>query len=144
MGSLVAISETNRYNCTPDWAPDSQHLVYSRGIVPGKSGFAELWLATRDGRTRQTLYAEGNRHIYGGCISPDGQYALFTRSETDLGRVDNSRTSMALIRLSDAPVIASPDESLSARFPGARTRPRLDLSWGWEPHWTRAEIPVSP
>lgn len=142
--SLVAISETNRYNCTPDWTPDSQKIVYSRGIVPGKSGFAELWLATRDGRTRQTLYAEGNRHIYGGCISPDGKYALFTRSEADLGKVENSRTSMALIRLRDAPIIASPDQTLSARFPAAKAGPRLELSWGWEPYWTQAEIPVSP
>ena len=74
--------------------------------------------------------------MYGGCVSPDGQYVLFTRSEVDLGKVDNSRTRMAIIRRQDTPVIGGSDESLRREFPNARSGPLLDLSWGWEPTWT--------
>ena len=139
-GEINAISETDRYNCTPDWLTDSQRVVYSRGIIPEKGGYAELWVGSGDGRERQTIYAEEKRHIYGGCISPDGKYMLFTRSESDLGKVDNSRTSMSIVRLADVPVVVGDDPAFRSRFPKARTGPRLDLSWGWEPHWTSKEI----
>ena len=135
-GQIHAVSEIDRYNCTPDWLPDSEHIVYSRGIVPGKPGWAQLWVAKADGSDRQLLYAEQGRHMYGGCVAPDGQYVLFTRSEVDLGRVDNSRTRMALIRRQDTPMVGSTDESLRREYPKACTGPMLDLSWGWEPTWT--------
>jgi Tol biopolymer transport system component len=135
-GRILAVSEIDRYNCTPDWLPDSEHIVYSRGIVPDKSGWAQLWVAKADGTDRQLLYAEQGRHMYGGCISPDGQYVLFTRSEVDLGKVDNSRTRMAIVRRKDTPMIGGADESLRREFPNARTGPVLDLSWGWEPTWS--------
>ncbi|MCW5556242.1 MAG: PD40 domain-containing protein [Verrucomicrobiae bacterium] len=35
---IVAVSETDRYNCTPDWFPDSRRIVYSRGIIPQEGG----------------------------------------------------------------------------------------------------------
>ncbi|MCU0918462.1 MAG: DUF1513 domain-containing protein, partial [Planctomycetes bacterium] len=124
-----------RYNCTPDWLPDAEHIIYSRGIVPGQPGWAQLWAAKADGTKRQLLYAEPGRHLYGGCVSPDGQYVLFTSSEVDLGKVDNSRTRMALIRRQDTPMIANTDESLRREFPQARTGPCLDLAEGWEPDW---------
>ena len=139
-GEINAISETDRYNCTPDWLTDSQRVVYSRGIIPEKNGYAELWVGSGDGRERQTIYAEDKRHIYGGCVSPDGKYMLFTRSESDLGKVDNSRTSLSIVRLADAPVVVGDDPALRSRFPKGSAGPRLDLSWGWEPHWTRREI----
>jgi Tol biopolymer transport system component len=135
-GRIHAVSEIDRYNCTPDWLPDSEHIIYSRGIVPGKPGWAQLWVAKADGSDRQLLYAEQGRHMYGGCISPDGRYVLFTRSEVDLGKVDNSRTRMAIVRRKDTPMIGGADESLRREFPNARTGPVLDLSWGWEPSWT--------
>ncbi len=135
-GRIHAVSEIDRYNCTPDWLPDSEHIIYSRGIVPDKSGWAQLWVAKADGTDRQLLYAEQGRHLYGGCISPDGQYVLFTRSEVDLGKVDNSRTRMAIVRRKDTPMIGGADESLRREFPSARTGPVLDLSWGWEPTWS--------
>jgi Tol biopolymer transport system component len=135
-GRIHAVSEIDRYNCTPDWLPESEHVIYSRGIVPGKPGWAQLWVAKADGSDRQLLYAEQGRHMYGGCISPDGQYVLFTRSEVDLGKVDNSRTRMAIVRRKDTPMIGGADESLRREFPHARPGPVLDLSWGWEPSWT--------
>jgi Tol biopolymer transport system component len=139
-GLVNAVSETERYNCTPDWMPDSLHVLYSRGIKPPSGGFAELWLAGGDGKERRLLYAENNRHIYGGCPSPDGKYLLFTRSEVDLGQVDNSRTSMAIIRMPDSPSARGPGVADANDAAASRLGPLLDLSWGWEPHWTYAEI----
>src|SRR5438067_10648831 len=86
------------------------------------------------------LYAEAKRHIYGGCASPDGSYLLFTLSEVDLGRVDNSRTRLAIIRMSDTPMVGGDGGGAQEQEPSARRGPVLDLSWGWEPHWTYAEI----
>ncbi len=64
-GTVNAVSETDRYNCTPDWMPDSGRIVYARGIVPEKGGWAELWAANGDGGERSMRYAEEGRHIYG-------------------------------------------------------------------------------
>jgi Tol biopolymer transport system component len=142
-GTINAVSETERYNCTPDWMPDSRSILYSRGIVPQTGGYAELWTASVDGKTKRLLYAEEVRHLYGGCASPDGKYLLFTRSEVDLGQVDNSRTRMAIIRMADTPMAGGTGDSLAKTYPGARRGPMLDLGWGWEPHWTYAEIPAA-
>jgi dipeptidyl aminopeptidase/acylaminoacyl peptidase len=141
-GQVNAIGEADRYNCTPDWLADSQHVVYSRGIIPSVGGWAQLWMAGGDGEEKRVLYAEEGRHIYGGCVSPDGKYVLFTRSQQDLGEVDNSLTTMAIIRFQDAPVIAGKNEALRKAYPDANNGPILQLSWGWEPHWTYAAIDV--
>jgi Tol biopolymer transport system component len=139
-GEINVVSETDRYNCTPDWLPDSRRVVYSRGIIPSVGGWAQLWVADGDGKERRVLYAEEGRHIYGGCVSPDGKYVLFTRSQQDLGEVDNSLTTMAIIRFQDAPVIIGKNEALRKAYPDANDGPVLHLSWGWEPHWTYAAI----
>jgi Tol biopolymer transport system component len=144
-GRVNPLSETDRYNCTPDWMPDSRHVVYSRGINPDAGGFAELWLASADGAARRVIYAQKNRHIYGGCPSPDGKYVLFSRSDVDLGRLDNSRTSMAIMRMPDSPNSSGPVSPAAAEQASSRRAPLLELSWGWEPHWTYAEIrPPAP
>jgi Tol biopolymer transport system component len=139
-GELTAISETERYNCTPDWVPDSQRVVYARGIIPEKPGRAELWVATLDGQPPQPLYAEEGHHIYGACASPDLKYVLFTRSVGDLTKVEQEDTQMAIIRWADTPMRGDEGESLRKRFPEARTGPRLDLGPGWEPFWTRVDL----
>jgi hypothetical protein len=137
------VSETDRYNCTPDWLGDSKEIVYSRGIIPADGGFAELFIAGGDGKERRPIYLEEKRHIYGGCVSPDGRYMLFTRSEEDLGKVDHTHTSMSIIRLADAPVVVGQDAALRKRFANAKTGPRLDLGDGWEPHWTDRDVGVA-
>ncbi|HTL55541.1 MAG TPA: hypothetical protein VL361_07665 [Candidatus Limnocylindrales bacterium] len=141
-GALTAVSETDRYNCTPDWCSDSQHVVYARGIIPNMPGRAELWVANTDGSERHALYVEERRHIYGACASPDSKYLLFTRSVEDLGKVDHTGTTMAIIRWADTPMIGDQSEVLQKRFPKARQGPRLDLGPGWEPHWTYADVRV--
>jgi Tol biopolymer transport system component len=139
-GALNAVSDTDRYNCTPDWRPDSRSILYSRGIVPETGGYAEIWMASIDGKEKMRLCAEERRHLYGACSSPDGNYLLFTRSEADLGKVDNSRTRLAIIKLADAPIVVGTAGSPPQRSPGVRRGPILDLSWGWEPHWTSANL----
>lgn len=59
---------------------------------------------------------------------PDGRHLLFTRSGEDLGRVDQRKTTMSIIRLADEPLTGF-----------ATMTNRLDLGPGWEPHWTRSE-----
>jgi Tol biopolymer transport system component len=143
-GALAAVSETDRYNCTPDWMPDSQRVVYARGIVPEKGGRAELWAAARDGGERRRIYAEEGHHIYGACASPDGRYVLFTRSVEDLGKVTG--TVMAIIRW---PGRSNEGRANTTDGSGATgVAARLDLGPGWEPHWTSAEmgspVPAAP
>ena len=139
-GELKAVSETERYNCTPDWCSDSKRIVYARGIIPNTPGRAELWVANADGTARKLLYAEEGRHIYGACPSPDSKFLMFTRSIEDLGKVDHTGTTMAIIRWGDTPMVGDRSEALKERVPNANHGPRLDLGPGWEPHWTYAEI----
>jgi Tol biopolymer transport system component len=121
-GRITAISETERYNCTPDWCPDSRHVLYARGIIPQQPGHAELWVGDVQSPKARPLYAEQGSHIYGACASPDGKYILFSRSREDLGIV--GEISLSIIRW--------PDQSSSP----AEARPeRLNLGPGWEPHW---------
>ncbi len=139
-GKIAAVSETERYNCTPDWMPDSRHVVYARGTIPAKNERAQLWMAAAGGQDRRMLYAEGGRHIYGGAPSPDGRYLVFSRTVEDLGRVDHANTTMAVIRVADTPMLGDENRELRKQFPEAKPACRLDLGGGWEPHWTGAEI----
>ena len=127
-GEIHAVSETDRYNCTSDWTPDSRRIVYARGIIPQQPGRAQLWSVAVDGSHRERLYAEEGRHIYGACASPDGQHLVFTRSVEDLGKVADIQ--LAIIRW--------PAPGAAAQ---AGLEPRLDLGPGWEPCWTSKEIP---
>jgi hypothetical protein len=137
---IYPVSETDRYNCTPDWYPDSRHILYSRGIIPEQGGKAELWLASAQENKHRLLYRESDRHIYGACASPDGEYLLFTRSVEDLGQVDHSQTTMAVIRWRDTPMVGGEPPALPQRAPQATRGPRLDLGFGWEPHWTMKDV----
>jgi Tol biopolymer transport system component len=138
-GELNRVSDGDCFNCTSDWFPDSRQVVYSKGH-PKTEGWAQLWRADGDGKSKSMLYGEIGRHAYGGALSPDGAYVLFTRSEEDLGQVDNSRTTIAIFRLKDAPVVAGKSDVLRKQYPAAKEGPVLDLGPGWEPHWTLAEV----
>jgi len=139
---IRAVTETDRYNCTPDWWPDARSIIYSRGIVPGAKGQAQLWQGFIHGRPPRLLVAEDDRHLYGGCVSPDGTYILFTRSQKDLGEVDIAQTTMAICRVQDTPILVGPGDcgGMRDRYPDARSGPVLDLPRGWEPDWTYAEM----
>jgi hypothetical protein len=137
---IRAVSETERFNCTPDWHPDGRHILYARGIIPGQPGRAELWMGDCYGREKTLLYAEEDRNIYGACASPDARYLLFTRSVQDHGGTGESRSMMAIIRYADTPMIGENSPALRQQVPNAKPACRLDLGFGLEPHWTAQEI----
>ena len=124
----------------PTGCPTRGASIYSRGTIPEKNERAQLWVAAPDGQGRHMLYAEAGRHIYGGAASPDGRYLMFSRSVEDLGKVDHAKTTIAMIRLADTPMLGDDDEALRKAYPNARRGVRLDLGPGWEPHWTAADI----
>jgi len=133
-------------SCVPTDPSGASSLA--RGIVPETGGRAEIWLASGDGTEKRVLCAAENQHLYGSYASPDGAYRLLTRSDVDLGRVDNSRTSMMVVRMSDTPVVLGTSTDLEQKYPRASDGAKVGLSlgWGWEPHWTSAEIdhPTTP
>jgi hypothetical protein len=130
--------------CTPDWFPDSRQVVYS-WRPPGQRanggyGWTQLWMAEAVGSDRRLLYAEPGRHIYGGCISPDGKYVLFTGNKEEDGDAKNSGAPMGLMRLADAPIVRHADDELRLKYPAPKLGPVLVLPFGWEPHWTLTEL----
>jgi len=149
-----AVNPVNKYqNCTADWFPDSQHLIFSsrpanQEVLDGGEGaqsvgqkpdygWTQLWMADREGKSRSLVYGEDGRHIYSGQISPDGKYVLFTRSKPDLGEVNDSVT-MSLIRVQDAPIIGGESKALRKLNPQAKSGPVLSLPAGCCAHWTAA------
>jgi Tol biopolymer transport system component len=138
-------SAVNRVDCcTPDWFPDSANLIFS-WRPPGQKanrgyGWTQLWRATADGVARQLVYGEDGRHVYGGNVSPDGKYVLFTGNIEEDGDPGHAGAPMGLMRLSDAPIIGGEGTELRSRHPEVRRGPVLTLPAGWEPFWTGAEV----
>ncbi len=130
--------------CTPDWFPDSRQVIYSwRSPQPDGTSdpWTQLWRADREGRRRELVYAEAGRHVYGGQVSPDGRYVVFTGNAVEDGDPGAQGAPMAVMRLADAPIIGGDSPALRQRFPTARRGPVLVLPVGWEPCWTAAAGP---
>ena len=129
--------------CTPDWFPDSKHVIFS-WRVPGQRlnngyGWTQLWRNTVDGKNPQLVYADNGRHCYGGHVSPDGKYVLFTGNAQEDGDPAHAGAPMALMRLGDAPIIRNDDEELRKKFPAAKANPIIHLPAGCEPCWSQGE-----
>ena len=122
--------------CTPDWFPDSQTIIYSSR----PHEWTQLWRADSEGTKRSLVYAEEGRHIYGGCTSPDGNYALFTGNKEEDGDPKNAGAPMGLLRLRDTPMITGLSEAARKVNRDAKSGPVLTLPPGWEPHWTSAKL----
>lgn len=144
----VQTGEANAVNivdcCTPDWFPNSLEIIFS-WRPPGQKankgyGWTQLWRATADGTSRQLVYAEEGRHVYGGHVSPDGQYVLFTGNMEEDGDPGHAGAPMALMRLCDGPIIGGESGEFRAKHPEARNGPVLGLPAGWEPCWTSSEV----
>lgn len=145
-GEANAVSKTDC--CTPDWFPDSTKMIFS-SRPPGQKtnggqGWTQLWMADADGQNRRLLFAEDGRHIYGGQVSPDGKYALFTGNPQEDGDPEHSGAPMGLMRVADGPIIGGESKDVRALHPGAKNGPILPLPTGWEPCWTFHEIPLPP
>lgn len=131
-------------NCTPDWFPDSNHIIMSSRPAnqPGNEGkgFTQLWMAAGDGSDQRLVYGEDGVHVYGGAVSPDGQYVMFTRVPKDGAGAGDNGAPICIMRLSDAPTIAGASPDLRKVHPNTKDGAVIELGMGWEPHWTAAEI----
>lgn len=131
-------------SCTPGWFADSSHMIYSSRPDNQKAlngyGVTQLWMANADGTDQKFVYGEDGFHIYGGEVSPDGAYVLFTKSVADGGGSEKEGAPIFLMRLADAPAIGGKSPELRALHPDAKNAPILPLPAGWEPQWTYAEI----
>ena len=128
-------------NCTPDWFPDSKRVIFSnRAAGQAGYGWTQLWMADGAGKSRSLVYGEDTRHIYGGALSPDAEYVLFTRCPKDGGGSQRRGAPGGLMRLRDAPIIGGASEALRKVHPDANDGPVLPLPFCWEPHWTYAQI----
>ncbi len=131
-------------SCTPGWSPDSKQVIFS-SRPPGQTanrgyGWTQLWMADGDGTGTQFVYGEDGSHIYGGALSPDGEYVLFTKSLKDGGGAERSGGVICLMRLSDAPTIGGESKELREKHPQTKDGAVLELGRGWEPCWTYEEI----
>jgi len=141
-GELNVVTKTQ--SCTPDWFPDSIRVIYSTRPEDQKSnngyGWTQLFFADGSGENPQLIYAEEGYHIYGGTVSPDAQYVLFTKLPQDGGGAEGSGAPVYLMRMSDAPTIHGESPELRSRYPDAKNGTIAYLFQGWEPCWTYAEI----
>jgi len=128
-------------SCTPDWFPDSKHIIFpSRPAGQDGYGFTQLWMSDGEGKEARMIYGEDGYHIYGGALSPDGEYVLFTRCAKDGGGSEDSGAPICVMRMAEAPAIGGPSEALRKVHPEAKDAAVLQLVAGWEPCWTYAEI----
>lgn len=131
-------------SCTPNWFPDSTHLIYSsrpgdqRAL--GGYGATQLWMADGNRTGQQLVYGDDAYHIYGGEVSPDGAYVLFTKSLADGGGSEKEGAPIFLMRLSNAPAVGGDSAELRAQHPNAMDATLLELPHGWEPNWTYADV----
>lgn len=128
-----------------DWfqggSPEILHSANNYGICPAY--YSMLWRSGLRGKPSQLVFAEYQKHVWGGCTSPDDKHAIFVIE----GETWSLQGKMAIIRLADAPIARGRSPLfhgvLADLFPNLRQGPILDLAHvreGFDPHWTRAEI----
>jgi len=128
-------------SCTPDWFPDSKHIIFPCRPSGQKGyGFTQLYMGDGEGKETRLIFGEDGYHIYGGALSPDGKYVLFTRCAQDGGGSEKSGAPICVMRMKDAPAAAGQSVALRKAHPEATDAPVLQLIDGWEPCWTYANI----
>lgn len=131
-------------NCTPDWYPDSQHVILSSrpaGQTGAKGyGYTQLWEVDAEGQENKLLYGEEGQHIYGGALSPDAKYVIFSKCPEDGGGAERSGGMLSIIRIDDTPMVGGDSPEFRQLYPDARSGPSIEIVTGWEPHWTYTEI----
>lgn len=131
-------------SCTPDWFPDSQRVIFSsrpKQTTNNGYGWTRLLEADGEGKNLNLIYAEDGAHIYGGTVSPDCNYVIFTKCSNDGGGSEDSGAPLFLMRMADAPIIQGDTPEVRQQYPKTNDGPVLDMKInGWEPCWTFAEI----
>lgn len=127
--------------CTPDWFPDSKHILFShKPPEQARGGYTQLWMADGDGKKPRLVYAEDGRHLYGGTMSPDGKYVLFSKVMLDgIGGLV-SCTGMGITRFSDKPLLGGKSRRTRRYHPEAEQAVVVHLPIGYEPDWTYTDI----
>ena len=97
----------------------------------------QLWMADGEGKQLRLIFAGDGRQIRGGCVSPDGNYVLFTGNK-DEGEPTNAGEPMGLLSLRDPPKVTYASFAARKEHPG--TRAEFPLSPRWKPHWTSANL----
>lgn len=135
-------------SCTPDWFPNAEWVIYSSRPSEQKAhdgyGATQLWMAKADGSESKLIYGDDAYHIYGGRLSPDGNYVLFTKSLKDGGGSEKEGAPIFVMRLADAPAVGGDSGELRQKHPEVKDAPVIELHAGWEPDWTFAEIVETP
>lgn len=141
-GEVLALRKFQ--NCTPDWFPDSRHVILSSRPAnqPGNNGagYTQLWKVDLEGKVQELLYGEDGFHMYGGTVSPDGAYILFTKGPKDGSGAKEGGAPICIMRASDAPSIGGASRDLRKLHPNTKDGPVVMLEKGWEPCWTYANI----
>ena len=86
-------------SCTPDWAGDSKHVIFScrppSQTTNNGYGWTQLYLSSGEGGDAQLLYGEDGSHIYGGALSPTTNiYCLRNAPKMAAGRKNRERPSV--------------------------------------------------
>lgn len=141
-GQLNVIHEVQ--SCTPDWCPNSKDIIYA-SRPPGQKagagyGYTQLWMCDGEGKQDRLIYGQDGYHIYGGALSPDSQYVLFTLCAQDGGGSEKAGAPLCVMRMADAPSIGGESRELRKLHPNTKDGPVLQLTKGWEPCWTYAEL----
>ena len=131
-------------SCTPDWIPNSNRIVFSSRPAgqsdTNPSGWTQLYAADGDGKQLDLLYGEDGYHIYGGAVSPDQNYVIFTKCDLDGGGSEKDGAPMFVMKMSDAPAVGGASSYLRKHYPDANSIALLTVGTGWEPVWTYTEV----
>lgn len=131
-------------SCTPDWFPNSKHIIFSSRPAgqPANEGYGwtQLWMVDGEGKNPRLLFGQDGYHIYGGALSPNGKYVLFTKFPRDGGGSEESGAPICIMRFADAPTIDGRSYDLRKVHPNTKDGPVLQLCDGWEPCWTYADL----
>ena len=131
-------------NCTPDWFPDSKHIIHSSRpdgqSGAGGYGYTHLWMGSADGASPRLVYGEDGFHIYGGALSPDGRYVLCTKGVKDGSGAEKAGAPIGIMRLADTPIITGNSVELRKLHPNTNDGPVLLIQDGWEPTWTFTDV----
>jgi WD40 repeat protein len=130
-GELNPVSDGSCYNCTPDWFPDSTRIIFSSSCT----------LVTHSCGWRMATELEPHLRRAAATYTAAWFPRTFGMSFLRIAKIWEGRqllTTIALMRFQDA---RYPGESPELQLcPGTKEGPVWDLSFGWEPHWTYADL----